>query len=389
MSETLTNRKSDYLEHYTRHKISPVRQNISDIKSHFLRRTALYRTLGLLPSSFTGKKVLEVGPGSGYNSIVTAQWNPSRYVLVEPNPTGVSHIKSLFKEQNIEKDKIEIVNTKIENFSPNEQYDIVLCEGMIPGLDNKEEILAKLDVLLKEGGVLVVTCADEISMFFEIIRYFLAYKLTKNIQDFNEKIRVSVDAFGSHLDTLTGFSRLKEDWCADCLFGFAHFNCDFSLKRCIEFFKDNYFVYNTSPNIFSDYRWYKALPNSPQEFNQYYIEPFDLKRHNLLHYQVITPDRTKEENEELLSLCRQTMSVIYEIVKSESSEKEKKLIDILELMLKNLDNTNIKIINAIREIQEIIKNSDYAVETISSKYKSLISAFGRGQQYISLYKPKK
>ncbi|MCG2719075.1 MAG: class I SAM-dependent methyltransferase [Nanoarchaeota archaeon] len=384
-----SSRKSEYLEHYIKHKISPVRQDISDIKSHFLRRTALYRTLGLLPASFIGKKVLEVGPGSGYNSIVTAQWNPSRYVLVEPNPRGVLHMSSLFKEQHIKDAKIEIVNTTIEEFSTNEQYDIVLCEGMIPGMRNKEEILTKLDLLLKEGGVLVLTCVDEISIFFEIIRYFIAHKLTKDIENFSKKVQIAVEAFGSHLDTLEGFCRFKEDWCADCLFGFVHFNFDFSLKKCIEFFEYNYYVYHTSsPNIFSDYRWYKVLPHTPKEFNQYYIEQFDVKKHNLLHYQVITPNRTKEENEKLLYLCRQTMSTIYEIVKFDETEKEKNIVDILGLMLKNLVNTDIKIINAIREIQEIIKKNDYIVEPISSKYKSFIPAFGRGQQYISLYKSK-
>lgn len=381
------NYKSEYLEHYMQHNISPVRQNISNIKKHFFRRTMLYRMLGLLPSSFSNKKVLEVGVGSGHNSIVTAQWRPSRYVLIEPNPTGVSHIKMLFNEHNIsvESPKIEIVNTTIEDFSSNEKYDIIICEGLIPGMSNKEQILTKLDALLTHNGVLLLTCADEISMFFEIIRCFFAYKLTKHVQDFNEKILMSVNAFGSHLDTLIGFSRLVEDWCADSLFGYAHFNYNFSLKKCMEFFKNAYYVYHTAPNIFSDYRWYKALPQTPQEFNQYYIEQFDVKKHNLLHYQVITPDRTREENEALLSLCGQTMSIIYEIVKCEA-KKEKFLTDTLELMLRNLVNTDIKIINALREIQEIIKNNEYTVETISSKYKSFISAFGRGQQYISLFK---
>lgn len=378
--------KNDYLEHYTKHNISPVRQNIFDIKSHILRRASLYRTLGLLPSSFTGKKVLEVGPGSGFNSFVNVQWNPSKYVLVEPNPTGVLHIKSLFNEQY--NSKIEIVNKRIEDFFPDEQFDIVLCEGMIPGLKNKEQILTKLDSLLKDEGVLVITCADEISMFFEIIRIFFAHKLTKDLNGFDEKIQVAINAFGSHLDTLSGFNRLKEDWCADSLFGFAHFNYDFSLKKCAMFLGDKYFIYHTSPNIFTDYRWYKELPLTPKEFNQHLIDQFDMRKHNLIHYQVITPDREKERNEELLNLCKQAMLEVYNSVKYDDSDAEKKLIDIIGMMQKNLLDTDLKIINALKEIQEIIENKDYTVKAINSKYMCLISAFGRGQQYISLCKSK-
>ncbi len=377
-----------YIDHYERHKISPVRQDISNIESHFHRRTNLYMSLGLLQANFRDKRVLEVGPGSGYNSLVIASWRPSLYVLVEPNKTGVSHIKNLFKQYAISMDKIEIANTIIEKFSDSEKYDIILCEGMIPGLSNKEQVLTKLSSLLKQNGVLVVTCADEISMFFEIIRYFFAYKLTKNIKTFTEKVHVAVDAFGSHLDTLTGFSRLKEDWCADTLFGYAHFNYDFSFKKCIEFFRNDYYVYKTSPCIFNDYRWYKTIPHDPQLFNQYYIEQFDLKKHNLLHYQTITPDRSKEENEELLRLCRHVVDTIYDGVRSENIAVEKRLLSLLELMIRNLRDTDSQIVKALKDIKKIITTDDYTIEAISSKYKAFISAFGRGQQYISLVKIK-
>lgn len=378
--------KNEYLEHYTEHGISPVRQDLSDLHGHHLRRRTLYRTLGLLPSSFKGKRVLEVGPGSGHNSLVVAGWNPSRYVLVEPNPTGVSHIRSLFREHQVEEDRIEIVNRRIEEFLPDERYDIILCEGMIPGMSNKKEILAKLDSLLKEGGVLVLTCSDSTSMFFEMMRYFLAYQLTKKIERFEEKIRVAVQAFGSHLDTLAGFSRLKEDWCADGLFGYAHFNYNFSLKSCMEFFQDRYYTFKTSPGIFTDYRWYKELPHEPSLFNQHYLEQFDLRKHNLLHYQVITPDRSKEVNEELAALCRQAMEAIEKGVKQESPGTEERLLEISERLMENLRNTSGKITEAIGEIQGIIKDGDYTVKRISSQCGSFSSAFGRGQQYISLIK---
>jgi len=80
-------------------KISPVRQNIDDFSLHVKRRKGLYRQLGLLPSSFEGKKILEVGPGGGYNALVTATFKPEKYVLIEPNTTGFRELKENLKPQ--------------------------------------------------------------------------------------------------------------------------------------------------------------------------------------------------------------------------------------------------------------------------------------------------
>lgn len=376
---------NEYLEHYKKHNISPVRQDISDSDLHVSRRTTLYRTLGLLPSFFAGKKVLEVGPGSGHNSIVVASWNPSVYLLVEPNPTGVSHIREVFNKH-LEDNLPQIVNTTIEDYVSSEQYDIIICEGMIPGVCNKGQILKKLDSFLKKDGVLIVTCADEISIFFEIIRYFIAFKLTRGMSNFEDKVALSVKAFGSHLDTLPGFGRLKEDWCADCLFGYAHFNYDFSIKKCLEFLINDYYLYHTSPAILTDYRWYKAMPHDPHSFNQHYLDQFDLKKHNLLHYQVKTADRTRDENEELHKYCKGVMELIHECVRNDNDAIDDKIAEICVMMKNNLRNTDQRILAALSDIQTIIMNKNYNYESLRDNYSYFRSSFGRGQQYMSLIK---
>src|SRR5438045_7944899 len=67
------------LDFYRRHGISPVRQDIRNLDVHFARRAALYRHLGLLPTFLLGRTILEIGPGSGFNSVYTASLGPSRY----------------------------------------------------------------------------------------------------------------------------------------------------------------------------------------------------------------------------------------------------------------------------------------------------------------------
>jgi ubiquinone/menaquinone biosynthesis C-methylase UbiE len=89
---------ASHLAFYKAHGISPVRQDISDWERHRQRRSALYRQLGILPSYLRGRSVLEVGPGSGHNALHTAGLEPSRFVLVEGNPTGIGHIRALVAE---------------------------------------------------------------------------------------------------------------------------------------------------------------------------------------------------------------------------------------------------------------------------------------------------
>jgi|APCry1669188970_1035186.scaffolds.fasta_scaffold40197_2 2-polyprenyl-3-methyl-5-hydroxy-6-metoxy-1,4-benzoquinol methylase len=169
---------SNYLKFYEEHGISPVSQDISDLGLHFHRRIGLYRTLGITPLLFKNRDVLEVAPGSGYNSIVTASFGESSYDLVEPNLTGFNEMISLFEKYEINDSGIHFFNCRLEDFLEKRDYDIVLCEGLIPGLDNQDEFVLSLANRVRSGGVLVVTCVDVVSFFFETLRRYLSRILT-------------------------------------------------------------------------------------------------------------------------------------------------------------------------------------------------------------------
>lgn len=66
--------KNEYLEYYGKYHISPVNQNIDDLKLHYDRRRKLYRQCGLPVIAFKNANVLEVGPGSGYNTLAFFEW---------------------------------------------------------------------------------------------------------------------------------------------------------------------------------------------------------------------------------------------------------------------------------------------------------------------------
>ena len=72
------------LSFYRDNAVAPVRQEITDLAAHFARRRVLYQQLGLGAGAFAGRRVLEVGPGTGQNALFLAAQRPAQLVLVEP-----------------------------------------------------------------------------------------------------------------------------------------------------------------------------------------------------------------------------------------------------------------------------------------------------------------
>ena len=273
-----------FLEHYLTNKITPVKQDLSNISKHFHTRTMLYQKLGLSPLTFQNAKVLEIGPGGGYNPLVTQSFGLSQYDLIEPNEYAITDLNNIFQEYNVDTTNITIHHTMLENFKTENLYDIIICEGMIPGLSNKDEVLSKIDEMTHENSIVIITCIDEVAFLFEILRYYIAQQLIHENLSFEEKLDIFEMTFTSHLATLKGMTRFKRDWCADSLFGLMHFNYNFSFKEAVEFYDNKYKFYNATPDLFYDFRWHKELPEDNNKYNKYFLEQFNQQRHNLLLY---------------------------------------------------------------------------------------------------------
>ena len=84
--EKTTRENHAFVSFYAENRISPVAQDLSDLRRHFQRRESLFRSLGILPLLVQGASVIEFGPGSGHNALYTASLKPATYTLVEGNP---------------------------------------------------------------------------------------------------------------------------------------------------------------------------------------------------------------------------------------------------------------------------------------------------------------
>ena len=107
---------SDHLSFYQSNNVSPVLQDVADAQKHLIRREMLYRSLGLSSAYFRDRSVLEVGPGSGQNSLHVASSMPSSQTLVEPNKSGVIQIEKSFREWKFERTEPLIVEETAQVF---------------------------------------------------------------------------------------------------------------------------------------------------------------------------------------------------------------------------------------------------------------------------------
>lgn len=371
------------VEFYQKHKVSPVRQDIKDLQRHFERRESLYRQMGILPAFINGRTVLEVGPGSGFNSLYTASLKPARYVLVEGNPTGVEDIKKLYGQYPELMANVEIAPVFLDDFPTTAKFDFVLCEGVLAlaGLPEPENLLKQVASFVAPGGVLVITCTDDISYFPETLRRLFAQLLIDPQADLEAQVESLTPIFSQHLALLSGVSRRADDWVIDNLINPASIGKLLTIPDAISALAAEFDIYAASPHFMTDWRWYKSIVGDNRNFNGRVLEQYWQNVHNFFDHSRVLPPHAEAANRQIYALCK----AIRDTIRMFESNRDVALVaDIKTQLAQVIDlaqEFSPSLAEALAEAQTLLQpQPDVQALTDSQKFGAL---FGRGQQYLS------
>jgi len=373
-----------YLDHYKKNNIIPVSQDISNINNHFQRRTALYMQCGIPPNFIENKKVLEIGPGTGDNSVFTYSLKPSKYDFVDGNPASIQSTRkkllTYYKDLSI----CQFNECDFFEYQQKGTYDLVLCEGVIPHQKQPKRFLNNIIKFVKSGGILLITCVDHVSFLSELLRHLAGIMLIKNHNlPINQKIDIVRDFFTPHLHSLTGMSRLIDDWIYDTILLPFSKTPLLSIEEAIRLLASEFEVYGLSPNFIVDWRWYKKIPVDNM-FNKIVIDSYQKNLHNLLDYRYVFDPVEKEINHNILKISR----IIFNIGISLNVPNNKKLSLVLELLVelnKTVKDISIQTFYSIQDFIEALQTF-LSTNYFPQKLNAFPSWFGRGQQYISFIK---
>ena len=373
------------LDFYQNNEISPVRQDIRDLSQHFQRRESLYHQLGILPAFIRGRTVLEVGPGSGYNSLYTASLKPERYVLLEPNPQGVKDIHNLFDRYQLWSGNVTVISKTIEEYQDEKTYDFVFCEGLLggSGFPDPGLIFKALAKFCSPSGVLVITCEDEVATLSEVIRRLFAHMILRDEITLSEKVKKLLPVFSPHLVQLLGMTRRYDDWIIDSLINPAAGGQLFTIPDALTTLPNQFEFYASSPHFVSDWRWYKNIYGKERNFTQRSLQQYWENIHNLLDYRFTFPSRDVTSNMKLYQLSRSIRQAIRQYEKEKSNENLNDVKKYLRECIPIIKEFSQETAYALSEALNLLSHQPLEASQVAEMTK-FAALFGRGQQYLSL-----
>lgn len=160
-------------EYYIKNKINPVPLNLKTtkkLKKHLLLRKNLIESHLKIPLPLLkNKKILEIGPNTGENALLFAM-HGCEITFIEPNPSSIDQLMKNFKKLNLYKSIKRIETKRFEDVSLKSKFDIVIAEGFLNTLKNRNVYLKKIIELIDRKGLLIINHDDFYGSFFELLK---------------------------------------------------------------------------------------------------------------------------------------------------------------------------------------------------------------------------
>lgn len=248
-----------YLDYYGLNDIAPVRQDISNLHLHFQRRASLYALLHIPPNAVRGRRILEVGPGSGHNAIFTASLKPATYTLLDGNQRSIKEVRAKLSNPTYGLQNAEVINADFVDFKDDRRFDLVIAEGIVPGQRSSAEFLRKLASFVDCGGMLIVTGMSATACFAEVCRRLMRPLIAATVSS-NDLLETLCQFFEPHLSTLPGRSRLTVDWVWDNIMHPWDDGFILTPAEIVRTLMGEMTFFGSSPSLVQDARWYKSIP---------------------------------------------------------------------------------------------------------------------------------
>lgn len=377
--------QNENIRFYQEHQIAPA-VNVKQNHTQFLeKRKKLYRQLGIPLLSIDNKDVIEFGASCGENSLplIKGFGNIEKGVrhidIVEPNKSGRDAIHSLFQENGIPLDRYSLYGDTLESFKSERKYDIIIAEQFLQHCTNWRECLLNLKKYAGTNAIIIITCADAIGLYPELMKRFVGRYMVRNIREFDAKVSRLAEIFGEYLNSLKGMNKMHTDYIADTFFDdFGLNGAQMNMADAIEFFKEEFDVFGASQNIFTDYSWYKDLE---YDYISDYKRQYQQKKHMFMFAgEADETVRSAGENKLLEEAIEKALRFEATCEKKDGVDLEE-WFGIVDEVTKAAKCEMMTQFNS--EFKDILKRIENGEDIELVKYPVFAGSFGKASQYLS------
>ena len=274
MAETL-------LSYYQKHEFNPVPIYVESPdawESHVAKRRNLYEMhLGIPVSLLRGRSVLEIGCNSGENALVLASYG-ANLTLVEPNDQVLPRLEALFTQFKLKDRIVSLLQTDLDGFTARRTYDVVLAEGFLASLPDRDLLLGKICGLLKPGGIGIISFGDKYGSLVEMTRrliFWRACRLNGSCDPESEdSIELAHTLYGDDFAQLAASRPLHAWWKDTIVAPVVNKHTLWSYQEIIPLLEDaGCQFYSSSPkwHLADHYDWYKNV-QSPADRHRVLVE---------------------------------------------------------------------------------------------------------------------
>lgn len=373
-----------FVDYYNKHNVIPVSQDIKDIDNFIFRRNFLYTKLGIPLQQLKGRRVIEFGPGGGFNAVATSTYKPQSYTFVDASIASIAELNAKLASGKFATTNIDIVNSDIFSFNDSRRFDLVVIEGTIPGQAHPESMLRHVSGFVDSGGLLITTTSSAASLLSEICRRLLRVKIADLNPSFESQVAFSTLVFDSHLKSLATSTRPTHDWVIDViLHDWHHGKYVFTLPETAEVLKNDFDFYHSLPSFLIDDRWYKKVGRGSMSSSDMLKLQYPVLAAGLLDYRI--PLTTSFSNQESIGpiemLSQRACDIHNSILDSRSYLALDEFFRVLREISANLPADYAPTIAALNDFEySLMRFIDNSKVLEFHEFKKW---WGRGQQYCS------